>query len=218
MNKEIYRNKINYKSYRDLQLELLESDNIIDHNYSSLNIPKIPIKLKKILPKKFLLFQFRAKFFIELGWGISEFNYLIYALKKKYKFILFSSDIENNKSTDYFNQFFIKNFSLINTNKNLKIINKKNLDIFYLDKIDSINLFFLLKESSINLAKEGIYSHISYFHKKKCHNLFNFPINTIEDVNHQKISYSEWCKGMNYKFSFLNSDIKKAVRKILKNI
>ncbi len=216
--KIIYRNKINYKSYRDLQLELLESDNVIDHNYSSLNIPKIPIKLKKILPKKFLLFQFRAKFFTELGWGISEFNYLIYALKKKYKFILFSSDIENNKSTDYFNQFFIKNFSLIKTNKNLKIINKKNLDIFYLDKIDSINLFFLLKESSINLAKEGIYSHISYFHKKKCHNLFNFPINTIEDVNHQKISYSEWCKGMNYKFSFLNSDIKKAVRKILKNI
>ena len=44
---------------------------------------------------------------------------------------------------------------------------------FYLKNIDSLNLFFIIKESEINLAKEGIFSHISYFHKNKCHNLFN---------------------------------------------
>ena len=74
------------------------------------------------------------------------------------------------------------------------------------------------KESEINLAKEGIFSHISYFHKAKCHNLFNFTIESKKDYHHQKISYSEWCKGMNIKFSFLNKDIKKSVRKILRNI
>ena len=87
-----------------------------------------------------------------------------------------------------------------------------------MENINSLNLFHLLKESEINLAKEGIFSHISYFHKTKCHNLFNFTIASKKDYHHQKISYSEWCKGMNIKFSFLNKDVKKSVRKILRNI
>ena len=56
----------------------------------------------------------------------------------------------------------------------------------------------------------------NYLIINECRNLLN--LHKIEDIYHQKISYSEWCKGMNYNFSFLNSDIKKAVRKILKNI
>ena len=68
------------------------------------------------------------------------------------------------------------------------------------------------------MSKDGIVSHISYFHNKKCYNLFNFKINNLSDYNHEKISYSEWYKGMNLNFSFLNTNIDKAIRKISKNI
>ena len=71
-----------------------------------------------------------------------------------------------------------------------------------------------MKNSSISIAKEGIVSHISFHHKVKCHNLFNFKLKNRDDVVHQKISYSEWCKGMKFGFSFLNKDIYKAIKKI----
>ena len=46
----------------------------------------------------------------------------------------------------------------------------------------------------------------------------NFEINNIDDFYHQKFSYSEWYSHMSYKFSFLNNDINKTIRKILKFI
>ena len=213
--KIIYRNKINAKSYRDIQLELLDKGELADNNFSKLLIPKIPNNLKNILPRRFLFFQFRYFFFLKLGWGLKEFNLLMNKLLTKYDYILFSSDNENKEKIIEYNKYFEENFSTINTNFNLKIINKSNKRIFYLNNLNAKNLFLICKESEINLAKEGIISHISFFHKKKCHNLFNFKINSYEDYNFQKISYSEWSKDMKFSFSFLNSNINKAIKKIL---
>ena len=216
--KIIYRNKINKKSYRDLQLELLDDNIKVDENFTGLNIPKIPIELKNLIPKKFIYFQFRYLFFKKLGWGINEFELLMKEILTKYENILFSSDNEMNEETKRFNKYFINNYSIIDTNSNFLKINKKKKNIFYLNNIGAKNLFFICKESEINLAKEGIISHISYFHNRKCHNLFNFDINNLYDFKFQKISYSEWSKGMKMNFSFLNSDINKSIRKILRNI
>ena len=84
---------MNNKSYRDLQSELIDDDIDLDIHHNALNIPKIDHKLKILLPKNFILFQFRYLFLIN-WWGINEFNYLITQIKRKYEFILFSSDIE----------------------------------------------------------------------------------------------------------------------------
>lgn len=214
----IYRNKINNKSYRDLQLDLLDKEDDIDHNHNSLFLPTIDLQLKNLIPKRFFLFQFRYLFFNQLGWDLDEFNYLISEIHKKYEFILFSSDLETNERSQYFNNYFKKNYSIIDTKNYLKIINENNKKTFYLDSINSLNLYFLLKNSEMNLAKEGLFGHISFFHNKNCHNLFNFKLNSKNDILHQKISYSEWCKNMNFSFSFLNGDVKKACRKILRNI
>ena len=216
--KIIYRNKINSKSYRDLQLDLLENNDIYDNDYLSLNIPKINKKLKNILPKKFIFFQFRYLFFNKLGWGIKEFDYIMSVLHKKYEYVLFSSDLESNKISDNFNLYFKQNYSIIDTKNYIHTKNSINQKTFYLEKVNALNLFYILKESKINVAKEGIVGHLSFFHQKKCHNLFNFDIKTKKDVYHQKISYSEWCKGMNFTFSFLNNDIVKSARKIYKHI
>ena len=137
---------------------------------------------------------------------------------RKHEFILFTSDIEKNCLIKNYNDYFEKNFSIIDTSNYKNYINEKNKNIFYLKNIDAFNLFLIINESNINLAQHGIFSHISYFYKKKCHNLFNFEINSQKDIIHQKISCSEWYKGMNYSFSFINKDINKAIKKILKNI
>ena len=216
--KIVYRNKINYRSYRELQSDLIKDKSTLDINHTSINIPDIDLKLKKIIPNKFILFQFRYLFFEQLGWDIKEFNFLISQIKSKYEYILFSSDIESNYSSKRFNDYFKNNYSIIDTTNFIKKINNKNENIFYLENINSKNLFHLLNLSSINLGKHGVFSHISFFHKKKCHNLFNFILKNKDDFLHEKISYSEWYKGMDLKFSFLNKDIKKASKKILKNI
>ena len=216
--KVIYRNQINQKSYRQLQNDLLDDNIALDTNHNALFIPKIPKSLKNLLPNKYILFQFRYLFFEQLGWGIDEFDFLISQLSKKYKYILFSSDIENNKKTNNYNEYFIKHYSVIDFSIQKKNQNLKNPNIYYLKNINSENLFYVLNESTMNLGKEGLYSHVSFFLKKKCHNLFNFKILKKDDIIHEKISYSEWCKDMNFGFSFLNSDIKKATRRIIKNI
>jgi len=216
--KVIYRNKINKKSYRQLQNDLLDDDIDLDTQHNALFIPKITKSLKNLLPNKYILFQFRYLFFEQLGWGVNEFDYLISQLSKKYKYILFSSDIEKNKKTCKYNEYFKKHYSVIDFTIQTKNQNLKNPNIYYLKNINSENLFYVLNGSLMNLGKEGIYSHISFFLKKKCHNLFNFKILKKEDITHEKISYSEWCKDMHFGFSFLNSDIKKATRKIIRNI
>ena len=214
----LYRNTLNKNNYQNIQTKLIDNEDFIDKNYSNINIPIINSKLKELLPDKFLLFQFRYHFFEELGWSINEFDILIKNILTKYDFVLFSSDIENNTKSKFYNDYFLKDYSIIDTTNFKKYINNNNKNVFYLKDINSINLFHLLNESEINLAKHGIFTHISFFHKKKSHNLFNFKINTKEDIIHQKISFSEWYKGMNLNFSFLNNDLKKASKKILKNI
>tara|TARA_A100000164_G_C21794175_1_gene717316 strand:- start:296 stop:724 length:429 start_codon:yes stop_codon:yes gene_type:complete len=139
-------------------------------------------------------------------------------LLSKYENILFSSDNEKNDEILEFNKHFEENYSIIDTNKYFSKINNTNKKIFYLKNINAENLFLICKESKMNLAKEGIISHISYFHNVKCHNLFNFQINSFDDYKFQKISYSEWSKGMNISFSFLNSSIEKSIKKILRNV
>lgn len=214
----IYRNKINVSSYRNIQLELLDKNSNIDNHFSNLYIPKISSNLSNVIPKKFLFFQFRYLFFLQLGWGLNEFNLLMNKLLTKYENILFSSDNENSSEIMEFNKHFEENYSIIDTNKYFSKINNANEKIFYLKDINAKNLFLVCKESEMNLAKEGIISHISYFHKVKCHNLFNFQINSFDDYKFQKISYSEWSKGMNLSFSFLSSNIDKSIKKILRNV
>ena len=131
---------------------------------------------------------------------------------------MFCSDYENNETSNRFKNFFLNHFSYLDLALNKKHENPKYKGIYYLKDLSGVDMFNVIKKSTMCIAKEGIVSHICFFHKIKCHNLFNFKINNANDIHHQKISYSEWCKGMNIKFSFLNKDIKKSVRKILRNI
>ena len=214
----VSRNEINKLSYRDLQNNLFDKNIELDNYYSNLTIPKIGLNFKSLIPTEYIFFQFRSKFFEDLKWEFDEFKLLITSLKKKYKYVLFCSDIEINKKNAKYNNYFEKNYSIIDLNINLKTTNLNNENIFYLKNLSALDMFYIIKNAKLSLAKEGVVSHIAFFLSKKCHNLFNFKIKNINDYKHEKISYSEWCKGMGFSFSFLNSDINKAIRKINRHI
>ena len=216
--KIIYRNKINYMSYSESQNQLLDSDESLDNNYKNINIPNFDIKFFNIIPDNYIFFQFRYNFFDELKWNLSEINSFIKSLNKKYTNVLFCSDIERNERVNFYNSYFEKSFSVIDLNKNLKKINNNSKNIFFIRNLMSKDLLFIIKNSQMCVAKEGIIGHISYFLKKKCHNLYNFKITDYKSYYHQKISYSEWSKGMCFSFSLLNGDVDKAIRKVNKHI
>ena len=216
--KVISRRKINKYSYKQLQDQMIDEKVIIDRNYSNLYIPQIKETIATLLPKNYIFFQFRYKFFDDLKWSKDNIIFFLNFLKNSKGNVVFCSDIENDKISNEYKKFFSDNFSYIDLNNNIREIKKNFENIFYLKDLSGQDMFHITKNSYINIAKEGIISHISFFHKKKCHNLFNFKITNKDDVRHQRIGYSEWCKGMKHGFTFLNSDLNKAIRKISKFI
>ena len=135
-------------------------------------------------------------------------------MESKYEFILFSSDIETN----LYDAYFEKKYSTMNFegDKTFKHNVKKN--VIYLKKIDPKNLFAIIKKADKILCPHGLITQIAYLFNKQTINLFNFEINSIDDYHRQKISFSEWYSNMNIKFTFLNNNIDKAIRKISKFI
>ncbi len=214
----VKRNKINKYSYKQLQEKLIDETVKLDNNYSNLYIPKINIKFSKLIPHKYIFFQFRYKFFEELDWKINEFKIFVNFLRQKYDNVLFCTDIEKNLKTSFYNNYFERNYSIIDLNYNNKIKKNNCNNIFFLKDLSGLDMFYIIKNSSLSIAKEGIVSHIAFFHNVRCHNLFNFKLKNRDDIIHQKISYSEWCKGMKCSFSFLNKDIYKTLKKINKQI
>ena len=214
----VSRRKINKYTYRQLQEQLIDDKMVLDQNYKNLNIPKINPNIERLISGKYIFFQFRYEFFEELKWSKKNIIFFLNFLKSKYEKVLFCSDIDNSKISNEYKKFFLENFSSIDLNKNTKFENPKIKNICYLKELNGIDMFHIIKNSSMCLAKEGIVSHICHFHKVKCHNLFNFRINGTEDINHQKISYSEWCKDMKFPFSFLNQNFDKTILKLQKQI
>ena len=124
---EIFRHKIKNKiSSRNLQLNLIKDETIIDHQLINLSVPNFLIEQKNIIPNNFIYIQFKKSFFIDFQWGIDEFIKIIDLLLTKNENVLFSSDLEEND----FNKFFFNNFSIIDLTSN-KIIKRNEKKIFF---------------------------------------------------------------------------------------
>ena len=216
--KIVSRKNINTNSYRQLQEHLIDDNYDLDINYINLEIPCINPNINKLIPNNYIFFQFRYKFFDELDWTKENIFSFLKFLKSKYENVLFCSDIEDNKKSNEYKDIFLNHYSCIDINNNTKLKVHNCNKIFYLKDLNGVDMFHIIKNSSMCLAKEGIVSHICFFHNVKCHNLFNFKIETTDDIKHQKISYSEWCKGMNFSFSLLNKDFSKTINKLKNHI
>ena len=209
----IYRDKLNKYNYSAAQLNLLNNETEIDEQFSNLYIPKFSLKKKEFLPENYIFFQFRYKFFELLKWDFNHIVKFLNILNSKYEHVLFCSDKEINKNTKYYVDFFLKEFSSIDFNVN-QYNHKNNIKIIYLSNLNAIDMFHITKLAKYNIGPHGIISHLSYFHNVPSLNLFNFVISKKSDFIHQKISFSEWYKDMNFNFSFLDKDFIRTQKKI----
>lgn len=210
----INRSQINQKSSSDLQLELIKDQNLIDSSYRNLQHPNMENYILENIPNEYLLIQYKESFFKKINLINEDFNLLLNEINKKFKNIIFFSDIEQTQS----NKFFINKFDYINCDVKKIYFKSLSPNIIYLHNVNIENLFSLVKNSENILCPHGLLTHMSRFYKKKNLNLFNFVINDKSDLKHQKIAFSEWYKNMNIKFIFLNNDINKTIKKILKNL
>lgn len=213
----INRNKKNFDNYSNLQLQLIDNKNLSIKDNSTISLPTLDVKLRKLLPSEFVFFQFKYNFFSDLSWSKTNIIDFLNLISSKHKNVLFCSDKEINNNTKSIVDFFVNEFSYIDFS-NFDSIHIKNKNIIYLKNLDSENLFHIINNSKLNIGPHGIITHMSYFCKTPSYNLFNFKIINKNDYQHQKISFSEWYQNMNLKFSFLNSDFKKTIRKIRKNL
>ncbi len=161
-------------------------------------------------PNKFVIFHYKMSLFKNLlKWNMEEVSNLIEFLNKKYKFVLFSSEINN----DLINNYFSKKYNHFDFSKNKKInINDKN--IFFLKDIDGYNLFDAIKRSSKVISPEGIMSHIGYFLKKPVLALTHFNLKNRQDFINQIISCKEWFPPDNYQYIVLKKDFSKSIKKL----
>ncbi len=210
----IDRKNINIKSSSELQLELITNENLLDLDCKNLNVPQLENYIKENIPTEFIFIQYKENFYNKINLKENNFDLLLNQINVKYKYIIFFSDIENTSS----NNFFLKKYNFIDCER--KIVNFQNKDpnIIYLHNINSENLFSIIENSKLVICPHGLLTHICKFYKKKSINIFNFTIKNKADVIHQKIAFSEWYKNMSIKFLFLNSDTKKTINKIIKNL
>ena len=101
------RSKINKLNIIESNLSLIDAN--LDFNPNDLKLKKLDNDIKKILPEKYIFFQFKKRFFHELGWGTIEFEKITSYLSENYGPVVFSADIEKSK----YDKFFESNFSSI---------------------------------------------------------------------------------------------------------
>ena len=68
------------------------------------------------------------------------------------------------------------------------------------------------------ISPHGLVTHMCQFYKRKSINLFNYEINNMENFYEQKIAFYEWYKNMNIMFLFLDNNIDRSIKKIIKNL
>ena len=210
----INRKSINFKSSSELQLELINDNNIIDHSFKNIQRPKLNNFIKENLPKDFLFIQYKDNFYNKINLANKNFDLLLNEINKKVKFIVFSSDIEENMS----NNFFYDNYTVIDCEKKTINLKKSKPHIIYLHKINTENLFAIINVANNIISPHGLVTHMCQFYKKKSLNLFNYVIDGKKIFFEQKIAFSEWYKNMNIMFLFLDNNIYRSIKKITKNI
>ena len=205
-----YRTKINKENIIQSNLSLINGKE--EFNVEVLNLEEYGHAYLKYLSNNYVYFQFKKSFFEKLNWNIKELEIILKYLEQKFDKVIFSSDIEDNEYDKYFDE----NYTSIDFENNFFFSKKNEKNIIHLKKIDPKNLFLIIKNANQILSPHGLVTQISYLLKKRPVNLFNFKINNKNEYHHEKISFSEWYSNMGIKFIFLNSDIKKALRKISK--
>ena len=194
----LFRKEINNRNYKkkgdsisNLIYKLCKSKKEYKNQLVNIN-PDYNRELLALNEHRYCHFHFKRSIYVKNKWNLEHLKELFKILNEsKYK-ILLTSDIEKSE----FNNYFKKIYTTFNFEN---LINKKyplifNNEVNYLENIKSIDLFHVIKQSSLVITPHGTMSVAASY--------LNIPVIDIFDDTINKIAFREY-KPDNIKYNFL---------------
>tara|TARA_B100002052_G_scaffold298951_1_gene334394 strand:+ start:10414 stop:11442 length:1029 start_codon:yes stop_codon:yes gene_type:complete len=166
-------------------------------------------ELTKFIPKNYIYFHAKRKILNELEWGIDELKLLFNEFLKKTDFVILTKDIEY----DHNNEIFKHNFNSYDL-KTYKFIDKSK-KVLFLDNIDGVDLYNVIRNSSRIVAFHGMMTNIGSINKQNILDLFHCNIKNWNDYRNYRNSFYEFKPNYpGYNFIIPSKNINKTIRKM----
>lgn len=186
-------------------IEDLCSNNLSSNTQMINTTPASNFNFENFSQNKYCHFHFKKVLYEKKKWSFSNLSsFLNILIKKKYKVFL-TSDIEKNE----FNEIFKNKFKTINfENNNANKLSSTLIDdIVYLENIESLDLFNLIKNAFLVISPHGTMTVMASYLKVPVLDIFDNTIN--------KTAFYEYKPDNdNYKFMILKSFSKRQLVKI----
>ena len=194
----------------ELQSDLTKEDVLDNKEYIELKLENSKI-LKENLPSNYAYFHLKKDITDKLNWKIDDLIKLFNFLLNKYKYVIFTRDIEiKNKEDHIKNKFKIIDF------KNNSILNK-NLDpkIVLYDNIEGEDLYNTIINSSKVIAFHGMMTNLASISKKKVIDMWFCDIKNYRDYKNYRNAFYEFKPKYNgYNFIIPSKQIEKTIKKL----
>jgi len=191
-----------------LHLNLVDEKSKNDF-FLKINNYKISNTLKKILPKNYLLIHYKKQIFEELGWGVEGLNKIMNELLNYYPKIVLINDIEPSDD----NMIFKKKYTWYDFKRGISGYNDPN--ILYLENIEGLDFFNVIRLSKKTIACHGTITLIGYIAKTSILDLFYCKIRNNNDYYRYKNSFHEHVPyNKNYNFIIPKKDLDKTINRI----
>jgi len=214
----LFKKQINDRNYKkkgdsisNLIYKLCKSEEV--HGKPLLNLsPNYNKELLSLNKHRYCHFHFKKSIYVKNKWKIEHLQEVFKILNNnKYK-ILLTSDIEKTEFNDVFKRIYpTHNFENFVKSKISNMIKK---DINYLENVQSIDLFHVIRQSSLVIAPHGTMSVAASF--------LSVPVIDIFDDTINKIAFREYKPdNSNYNFFILkpfSSKFLSKFKKILSNV
>ena len=172
------------KSTIEIQVDLTKDLNF-NQNYKINLIPDFKIdEYSKI--NNYIYFHLKLQNFKKLGWGAKELNIIFEEFLKYKKKVIFTRDIDDNKS----NNEYKKHFNVINFSTNERF--DKNSEISLFDGIKGSDLYNVIRKADKVVAFHGMMTNLATIEKRPVLDLFYCDIKSLADYRRYKNALYEF--------------------------
>jgi hypothetical protein len=172
------------KSTIEIQVDLTKDLNF-NQNYKINLIPDFKIdEYSKI--NNYIYFHLKLQNFKKLGWGAKELNIIFEEFLKYKKKVIFTRDIDDNKS----NNEYKKHFNVINFSTNERF--DKNSKISLFDGIKGSDLYNVIRKADKVVAFHGMMTNLATIEKRPVLDLFYCDIKSLADYRRYKNALYEF--------------------------
>ena len=194
------------KSTMEIQRDLTKGKQF-NKKYELNSIPNI--KYDDLELNNYIYFHLKLSNFNKLGWGLNELKIIFDEFLKHKKNIIFTRDIENKKSHDYYDNYF----NVINFNTNKRTRNSTN--IFLYDNIKGSDLYNVIRNADKVVAFHGMMTNLASIENRPVLDLFYCDIRNLDDYRRYKNALYEFKpKYKDYDFIVPSRNIQKTIKKM----